>query len=208
MELQKLWRPNGLEIIDTYLYNGVYYTTMKKQIHLKPGDKFNKLTVLSFHHTGKHFRKYYLFKCDCGNEKIILGSGVTTENTKSCGCLIKETCKNKILPDHGCGKNNLILQYKRHAKNRGLEFELTKDIFLKLIGQPCYYCGLLPSNIKRTKNDSEGFLYSGIDRIDSNIGYIIDNVVPCCNQCNKSKMAISKIEFLDWVKRVYTHQWG
>lgn len=178
---------------------------MKKQIHLKPGDKHNHLTVLSFHHRGKHYRKYYLFRCDCGKEKIILGAGVTSGNTKSCGCLYKKAHERRILPNHGCGKNNLILQYKRHAKDRGLIYKLSKDMFLKLIEQPCYYCGRTPSNIKKTKNDKEGFLYSGIDRKDSSIGYISSNVVSCCDKCNKSKREYSVEDFLKWVKSVYDH---
>ena len=178
---------------------------MKPQTHLKIGDKFFKLTVVSFHHTGKHYRKYYLFKCDCGNEKIILGSGVVSGNTKSCGCLIKEGQKKRILPNHGCGKNNLILQYKRHAKNRNLKYQLDKGLFLKLIGEPCYYCGAPPSNFKTTKTDTIGFFYSGIDRLDSTKGYTSDNVVACCSKCNKSKNNHSVKEFLNWIEMVYNH---
>jgi len=32
----------------------------------------------------------WLCKCDCGNEKIICGSNLTSGKTKSCGCLRKE----------------------------------------------------------------------------------------------------------------------
>lgn len=62
------------------------------------GKKFGKLTVLKFHHFDKHNYKHYLFRCECGNEKIINFSNVKSGKTKSCGCLYKtssSTFKNK-----------------------------------------------------------------------------------------------------------------
>lgn len=57
-----------------------------------------------------------------------------------------------------------------------MDFELTKEQFYNLISQPCYYCG-----------DKEKE-FNGIDRIDSQKGYIIDNCVTCCEYCNKMKL--------------------
>jgi hypothetical protein len=49
------------------------------------GQKFGRLTVLSL--TGrKNKRLQWLCRCDCGKEKIIRSSSLTTGNTKSCGC--------------------------------------------------------------------------------------------------------------------------
>ncbi|KKK94397.1 hypothetical protein LCGC14_2683260, partial [marine sediment metagenome] len=44
---------------------------MKKTIHIKSGDKFGWLTALRYDHTGEHHRRYFLFRCNCGKEKII-----------------------------------------------------------------------------------------------------------------------------------------
>jgi hypothetical protein len=44
---------------------------------------------------------------------------------------------------------------------------------------------------------------SGIDRVDSNKGYTIDNCVPCCKTCNLAKAELSQRDFLDWVRKVY-----
>ena len=51
----------------------------------------------------------------------------------------------------------------------------------------------------------DGFLYSGIDRVNSQEGYVKNNCVPCCDKCNKAKMAMSRDEFLNWIKLVYQH---
>ena len=55
------------------------------------GQKFGKITVLSFAYTTEH--KYYNCKCECGNEKIIRGSQLTSGKTKSCGCLLRKAQK-------------------------------------------------------------------------------------------------------------------
>lgn len=183
---------------------------MKKKVYLRPGDKINRLTVLKFHHIGNHYRRYFVFKCDCGNKKIILGSLVVSGNTKSCGCLSLEVKKSKLLPNNLGVIRQIVLGYKRHAKNRGFKFNLTESEVIKLILQNCYYCGLPPSNKKITKNHT-GFTYSGIDRIDSKKDYIINNTVPCCSQCNNAKSNLSLQEFKNWLKRIsekMANQWG
>ena len=51
------------------------------------GQKFGKLTVIS--KTDKTYKRnyYWLCKCDCGNEVMVLGMHLKKGNTKSCGCL-------------------------------------------------------------------------------------------------------------------------
>ena len=53
------------------------------------GKKFGRLVAIrpSFY-KGKDW--YWLFRCDCGNEKIIKKSNVTHGETNSCGCIRKE----------------------------------------------------------------------------------------------------------------------
>ncbi len=57
------------------------------------GKKFGKLTAIKrVQRKGRHI--YYLFKCDCGNEKIISKEAVVAGKTKSCGCLQHKTAPN------------------------------------------------------------------------------------------------------------------
>ena len=183
---------------------------MKKKTHLKVGDKINRLTVIKHDHTGKHYRSYYLFRCDCGTEKVILGSGVVSGNIKSCGCLSAEVKKARRLPGNRGVINHLILQYKRHARNRNLSFRLSYTLFSELIRGNCAYCGDPPNNVKITKNCKEGFVYSGIDRVDPNRGYSSGNVVSCCSLCNRAKNNLSLEQFKVWAKKLdaMADQWG
>lgn len=77
--------------------------------------------------------------------------------------------------------------YKSSARKRGLVFEIDYETFLDLVNSKCFYCG------------EDGF---GIDRLDSDNGYIDGNYVPACKACNKMKMDLSVDEFLEKCVRV------
>ena len=62
---------------------------MSKMIDMT-GQKINRLTVLSRAENSNQGRARWLCRCDCGNEKVILGSHLRNGNIKSCGCLQKE----------------------------------------------------------------------------------------------------------------------
>jgi hypothetical protein len=171
------------------------------------GSKFGKLTIVSYHHSDKRWRKHYTCICECGKEKIIHGSAMVSGNTRSCGCISKETAAKKALPENGGVVNQIILQYKRHARSRNIPFLLEREEVDCLIRQPCYYCGEKAGNNKITKNCKEGFRYNGIDRKDSSLPYQKNNVVPCCGVCNKAKGVMTDSEFINWAKRVAA-QWG
>lgn len=50
------------------------------------GKRFGRLTVIKFAFKRKKHR-YWLCRCDCGNEKIVEGFHLTNKDTLSCGCL-------------------------------------------------------------------------------------------------------------------------
>lgn len=55
------------------------------------GRKFGRLSVLRIDHRDKTHKAYYLCKCDCGNIVVKEGSKLLSGNTKSCGCLQRES---------------------------------------------------------------------------------------------------------------------
>lgn len=180
---------------------------------LKEGTKFNRLTIIKFSHSDKRWRKWYHVKCECGTTKIVMGSAMTSGNTKSCGCLSKEVKKNKRISKNHSEITAIILGYKRHAIDRGFKWLLTRGDVEKLIKGYCHYCGSKPKNIKKTKNSiGNGLLYSGIDRIDSLKNYTADNCVPCCKICNYAKSNMTTKEFKEWAinvgKNAMAEQWG
>lgn len=181
---------------------------------ISPNTRFSRLLVLDVSHRDKRWRCHYRVQCDCGTIKTVQGSLLLSGNTRSCGCLARESRKAKALPEHQGVVNQIILQYKRHARNRSIAFQLSTSQVDVLVRQPCHYCGALGGNLKKTKNCKEGFRHNGIDRVDSARGYTLDNSVPCCGTCNRRKGVATKREFLDWVKQVFLYteamaeQWG
>lgn len=53
------------------------------------GRKIGRLTAIKYIDVVNN-KSRWLFKCDCGNEKVIFSAHVKSENTVSCGCLQKE----------------------------------------------------------------------------------------------------------------------
>jgi len=87
------------------------------------------------------------------------------------------------------------LNYKRSAELKQLIFDLDKDYYLELISLPCLYCGIV---------QEKGF--NGMDRLDSGEGYIVDNVVSCCEMCNFMKKCMSPDAFIKTSEHIATFQ--
>lgn len=78
--------------------------------------------------------------------------------------------------------------YRSVARKRRRAFPLTREEFTALILMNCHYCDSPPSNEMRRKAYGQAVLrYQGIDRKDNARGYEHDNVVPCCERCNRIK---------------------
>lgn len=178
---------------------------MNKRIILQPGDTIGDLTIIKFDHKDHRSRRFFLCRCICGQEKVIQGSLITSGNTKSCGCRIRKAARLRVKPNSEAAFNLVYNSYRCHARNRNLEFLLSKVDFRTISQQKCNYCGADLSNISKSPHNSGDFIHNGIDRIDSTKGYIVGNVVACCKLCNIAKMNHSITDFLQWIKRVYDH---
>lgn len=176
----------------------------------KIGDKYGKLTIVDYVRTDGHYRKFWTCSCDCGGKVVTHTGNLTSGNTRSCGCMVKEAAARKRKPNQASEVTAIILGYKRHAKTRGYCWDISRELFQSVISRPCHYCGLPPSNSKRTKNSIIPLLYSGVDRKDNSVGYIENNIVPCCAKCNLAKLDMSVEDFFAWVMRVsaMANQWS
>jgi len=172
---------------------------LKKSRKIVNGEKYNKLTVINLVDCNRK-GKYYLCRCDCGNEKILRGYSISYGSVKSCGCLVAEKSKERFtLPNNNGTKNRLRRGYKKGAKKRNIDFDISQEDFNKIIEMNCYYCGSPPNNVYNN------YTYSGIDRINNKEGYFATNCVPCCFYCNFGKSDKSLEEFEDWITKVYKY---
>ena len=60
------------------------------------GKRFGRLTVLQKAGSCNAKKTLWLCRCDCGNEKEIIGSNLNSGKTKSCGCLKAERSTERI----------------------------------------------------------------------------------------------------------------
>jgi hypothetical protein len=54
------------------------------------GEKFDKWTVIEYRPTGR-----FLCRCDCGAERVVLTTSLMSGKSKSCGCRVHETLREK-----------------------------------------------------------------------------------------------------------------
>ncbi|UMO76275.1 hypothetical protein SEA_TOMAS_87 [Streptomyces phage Tomas] len=100
--------------------------------------------------------------------------------------------------------NQLFNNYKGGAAKRLLAFELNIEEFEILVSKPCSYCGFEGSERKGSK-DWHKAKFNGIDRVNNEIGYTIENSVSCCSTCNFAKRFMTTEEFFCWAKRLASH---
>ena len=132
-------------------------------------------------------------------------ANLTSGQVRSCGCLARDVAsqraKEKRFPEGIPARNTVVQGYKKSAKKNNREWKLTDKDLKKLFEGDCFYCGLKPSNCRKTKS-GDFFIYSGIDRKDNSKGYIKNNVVSCCRECNLAKAGRDFQEFLMWIQRL------
>ena len=61
------------------------------------GQKFGRLTALSFSHKDRHHKSHWVCNCICGKTKIIAGSSLRRNLTTSCGCFHIEGLKSAYM---------------------------------------------------------------------------------------------------------------
>lgn len=88
-----------------------------------------------------------------------------------------EANRDRFLEERGNDPRYRFMHARTTARRRGLDFSITEDKYLELIGpDSCAYCGFPLARL--------GY---GLDRIDNDIGYLPSNVIPCCKECNRAR---------------------
>jgi hypothetical protein len=89
-------------------------------------------------------------------------------------------------------KRSTFTQYKDRAEKKGLKFDLDKITFENLVGGECFYCKRVNTPLHK----------NGVDRVDNTKGYIVDNCVACCSDCNTMKCDVNIDQFITTCKLV------
>lgn len=157
--------------------------------------------------------------CDCGNEVTVKGESLKSRGRNSCGCLRSIAAQRVCIKRRKYDTFTSNKQYKGHVRRcTTIGFTpLPKEQWLAIVTQPCYYCGEMDTRngINNTYLNMKGVslkaeevhLYAieinGIDRVDNNRGYELDNCVSCCTICNTMKMNYTQEDFFRKIKLIH-----
>ena len=147
----------------------------------------------------------YMVECETCNE--VRWSATRTLHKSKFGCR-KCSDVRRRKTDDSRAITSAWRSVRGNARTRGIAVEITKEQFVEVAKQNCYYCGIEPQ--ERQINDVPDYStpakLNGIDRIDSSKGYTIKNIVPCCSFCNTAKLNHTTEDFLAAVSRIYNYQ--
>ena len=171
--------------------------------------KFGKLTVIKLLKK-ENEKNIWLCECDCGKYKEINTSILLKGIVKNCGC------DKKLIP-YGKNHNNwggyedISQRYwktvKRGAKERNIEFNTTIEYVWNLFIKQEGVCALTGQKLQfatRIYTDQT----ASLDRIDSNKGYIENNLQWVHKDLNKMKLNKSDEEFIEICKMVVMYRGG
>jgi len=144
--------------------------------------KYGKLTAIkkAFYKKGK---SYWVFRCDCGNEKIIIKDNVVKGQTKSCGCLQKEIAKITQLKNRAIHKKSRTRLYNVYSAIKARCYNKNVNNYNRYGGRGITVCDEWKNNfmsfynwaIKNGYKENEKRGLCTIDRIDNNGNYCPEN---------------------------------
>ncbi len=202
-EIAKLTKICGRSKISQFLKQEGLSRTAKEVRDIKNskllGEKFGQLTLIEQLRIGDipHWRCL----CDCGNEKVIKQDYLGY--TKSCGCLVTTTGSSHFAWEGYEGVSGALYgRFRAGAKTRNIEFNISKkdmwDQFVKQ-QQKCALTGIL-----LTMGDDVNCTAS-LDRRDSSIGYIVDNIQWVHKWMNVFKSDLKEADLFAIIKACYEY---
>lgn len=151
----------------------------KKVIILKEGERFGRLTVIRevepkiYGPNG--YVRYFLCKCDCGNESVVSIHNLRNGVTRSCGCLRKELNRGFIedcldKPQQSRLHNIWLAMRNRCSSKKGKDYRNYVQRGITICEEWKNFNAFFEWAIKNGYHPS-----LSIDRIDGNKGYSPDN---------------------------------
>lgn len=194
----------------------------KSRLPTAIGETHGRLTVIGFcERKLASASTRVVCKCTCGSISEKTLSRIRNGDVVSCGCYLKEMRGKFGLKTEGEAPLNMFEgDYRKSARARGISWNLTKEQFRKIILEDCFWCGKKPSkwnpyiDAKGKPKDKakmeftweRSWVYiNGVDRADNEKGYSPENAVPCCTECNRSKMDRTAKSFFEHCQRVAYH---
>ena len=191
---------------------------MSKRVDIS-GKVINKWRIIDYSHTTGKIAYYNCICLGCGKDFKVDGRNIRNERSKSCvKCARPRSARanrGKVRSKYDsqtAAFRGIFSRYKKDAKRKKRKFSITFEEFRELVTSNCFYCTVEPSTIvnplkytgRSIERENEGWIkYNGVDRVNSSIGYVKENVVSCCSKCNYGKHRMSIEEFKEWIERIH-----
>ncbi len=205
----KNWRQNSPELYKLSCAKSKLSNVQRLSTYKNSAKKRNIEWDLSDEETFELFDAEFCFYCTeeepdktMGIDRINNEIGYNKDNVIPCCsmCNMMKTCldidifiekcryinnykNNNIISDisyflfPNCIGSEFTVYEKRAINKKKIEFNLSINDFNNIVNNSCYLCGKNNTNLH----------INGIDRINNNIGYTINNCVSCCGECNYFK---------------------
>lgn len=175
------------------------------------GQKFNKLLVQRYAYT-KGKEAFWECVCECGNVALVRAHSLIGSNTKSCGCLKKES-KNKG------SKNGMWVgdKIKPHPLHGWIKRHKPKPTYCENCGKnPPYDLANISQEYKRDINDFEWLCRSCHMTKDGRMSLLRTYKRKVCNhkwekhskQWNHQFMICKNCEEIETAEEIFLKQWG
>lgn len=189
--------------------NCLYIEEIKSQ-------KYGKLTVIKEverkfkgEKSRRQYYRFFLCKCDCGNDIVVRLEYLRsrTKGTSSCGCLNHRKGKDSPLwIGYGKVSGSLIKNIKNSAKLRSLEFSIDAKFLDELFRKQNGKCALSGISLIMPDPDQKNEWTASVDRINSDLGYIKNNVQWVHKKINMMKQDLPEGEFVRFCKLIIEYQ--
>lgn len=173
------------------------------------GYTFGRLTVINRADNDKNHKARWLCKCECGNEKIVIGSNLLSGRTTSCGCLTSPDLSGRTY-----GRLTVI-EYAKKDTPRPYghslwlcRCECGKEVFVcstNLVQGRTKSCGCYHADAVRASNSTHGESHTRLHRIWAGMkerccnkgaanyrNYVGRGISICCDWLNNF------VSFRDW----------
>jgi hypothetical protein len=167
---------------------------------------FGKLIALEFSHLTKSRHAVWKCKCECGNDTLAETRQLRNGTRVSCGCeQYKVGSNSPTWKGYGDLSLTHFNKIKADAKKRNIKFNVTLKFLWDLFEKQSRKCVISGEDITlRSKvHTSDGT--ASLDRIDSNVGYVENNVQWVHKDVNFMKSNLTMNRFLEVVKKIHTN---
>lgn len=163
------------------------------------GNRYDKLVVIEFHKISKTSKNaIWKCQCDCGRISYVNSTALRKGRVRQC-----KNCSSRKYAGKLSGSHYGRIRY--YANKRDKTFEVTQEFLWDLFVKQEAICSLTGLKLEfgdTIQEQNQGNTTASLDRINSDLGYVVDNIQWVHKIVNVMKQDLSEEEFINYCKLV------